>query len=202
MKAILVIVSCTLILTLVYGSHGQSQFPELLPHHALSVNWNVQGDTYITTHLDGSVRLYDDNGLARTITQAHDAPVWDATFDPSGTRVATIGDDETIRIWNTTNGAVVDEILSVGELLETIDWSPSGSQIFVSSFAEIAYVVHADVSNDVYSLTNQFLVGVSLASQWSPNSNSIAVGLRSLDLGLVNISNLATVCVKDIETTS
>ena len=47
-------------------------------------------------------------------------------FSPDGTRLATVGAERRIRIWDVATGAVLSTLTGHTDNLLTVDWSPDG----------------------------------------------------------------------------
>jgi len=193
---------CSIVILIVsVGSQGQGNYPELLSHHALSVNWSQDGNLYTTTYVDGNVRIYDSNGLYREISSAHSDSSWDASFNPDASRLATVGDDEAVRIWNTSNGLMVGELVNVGDQIDVLNWSPDGSTIWAHSFPGNVFIISADVLTDAYTLISQYKPGGSFDSQWDSTGNRIAVGLKGTDIRLLDTTSLPFAEIRSLDGT-
>jgi len=57
----------------------------------------------------------------------------DAAFSPDGTRLATVGDDGTVRVRDVATGAVVGEFTSPDTELGTVAFSPDGTRLAVGT---------------------------------------------------------------------
>lgn len=183
------LLACLSLLSLTVNiTHGQAGFPELLPHQAIMVQWSLQGNLYATGHVDGSVRIYDDSGLIRTISNAHTAPVTGLTFSPDGSRLATGGYDNDVRIWSVSSGVMLAEFLDLGEYVETISWSPDSTTIWAASTNGMAYILSANISIDSYALLQEVSLGSSADGNWKPDSSLFAGGVRTIDIILFSTS--------------
>ncbi len=70
--------------------------------------------------------------------QGHEGRVWHASWSPDGSKVASCGEDRTIRIWNVAYGhhpsciAVLDEAQS--RTIRNCEWAPDGRTLSAASF--------------------------------------------------------------------
>jgi len=63
----------------------------------------------------------------------HGDGVWDVAWSPDGTRIATSGNDGTVRIWDSTSGAPVARLYGHSSAVVALDWSPDSSRLVTGS---------------------------------------------------------------------
>ncbi|KAF9913046.1 hypothetical protein EC991_005914 [Linnemannia zychae] len=68
--------------------------------------WNV------TTSTENYLLTSQATGSADYVLKGHNGPVFNVTYSPDGGRVASCGDDGTIRFWNPRNGAPYESMLA------------------------------------------------------------------------------------------
>ena len=95
---------------------------------ARTVDFSPNG-TALAYRLDRiSIAIRDDwNASPRVISKAHSSDVMQVVFSPDGKQIASIGLDETVRIWNFQTGSLVGELHGLGNSGWRIDWSPDGN---------------------------------------------------------------------------
>ncbi|MFN8211740.1 MAG: caspase family protein [Bacteroidales bacterium] len=75
-----------------------------------SVNLNQQGDRFITSGQDGTIRTWDiASGLQVSRIKAHPGGAYCAAFDPSGKYIISGGDDFLVKLWDASTGNLVSE---------------------------------------------------------------------------------------------
>ncbi len=77
---------------------------------------------------DGIVVLVRDvaSGATQSELRGHRAPVRGVAWNPAGTRIATVGEDDTLRVWDAVTGA---ELLTLAGS-ETVAFSADGQHIY------------------------------------------------------------------------
>jgi eukaryotic-like serine/threonine-protein kinase len=66
---------------------------------------------------------------ARAVLRGHDAPVGSLAFSPDGKRVASSGDDQTVRVWDTATGKEVAILRAPLGGVGGVRFSPDGSRL-------------------------------------------------------------------------
>jgi WD40 repeat protein len=107
-----------------------------------AVTFGPDGTRLATVSFDGTVKVWDISGglddaggfsSEEPLTLAgHAGIVWDAAFSPDGTRLATVGFDNTARLWDVSTGQEL--LILTGNELNTagVAFSPDGTQLAVS----------------------------------------------------------------------
>ncbi|MBL8891863.1 MAG: protein kinase [Planctomycetaceae bacterium] len=72
-------------------------------------------------------------GTAKFRLEGHMASVAGMSFNPNGTRLASAGDDYTVRLWNTETGEEVAVLNGHTSRVTGVDYSPDGNQLVSSS---------------------------------------------------------------------
>lgn len=67
-----------------------------------------KGDIVATGSMHGSIALVSTaDGRARSTTEAHRSAIVGLAFDASGARLASVAEDRSVRVWDTTSGAAL-----------------------------------------------------------------------------------------------
>src|SRR5690606_17397470 len=103
--------------------YGQSEFPELLPHYRVVIQWSPDGLLYATGDYSGNIQIFGKDDPLRTIENAHNNAVYTLAFSPDGSRLAIGGNDNALRIWDTSDGALVFEFPDLASRVGTLSWS-------------------------------------------------------------------------------
>jgi WD40 repeat protein len=132
--------------------------------------------------------------LVNWLAAGHSGPVNDVAFSPDGRRLASVGDDGVVKIWNTTTGG---ELLtlphsSAGLPVYSVAFSPSGDRLATAGFDQIAKIWDAQTGQELLTLVGHqdWVVGVAFSPEVAPNSGAmIATGSQD---GTAKIWNAAT----------
>jgi WD40 repeat protein len=118
----------------------------------------------------GGVGIF--NPLTGTFLRGISVPggdVFDASWSPDGTSIATTGSDGAVRIWNAGTGSETFVFTAHTTIVIAVDWSPNGAQIASLDRSGKVYVWDA-ASGQVLNSFNVFSSTVT----WSPDSQRLA----------------------------
>ncbi|MCO4770061.1 MAG: protein kinase [Deltaproteobacteria bacterium] len=102
--------------------------------------WSPEGDVLFTSSMDTVVRVSGRDGTKLAEHTAHTGRVMDAEFHPTGRRVATVGRDRTLVMWDWEEGLRTSVSLTEGT--NSLTWSPDGTKV-VAGEGTVLVVVEA-----------------------------------------------------------
>ena len=114
---------------------GQLEFH--LRHKGPVRRADIHGDVILTASNDGTAGLWDaTSGVLLHSLGGHRGAVQAALFSPGGDRVVSVGDDDSVRLWDPGTGRLVRELLAGGESTGRlrgvpVGFSPDGSHLAV-----------------------------------------------------------------------
>ncbi len=99
---------------------------------ASAAAWNSDGSQLAVGLRDGRIRIYDvskDGGfrLFQTLT-GNRLKVRDVAFHPTENRLASVGDDEILYLWDTETGTLIVRYPHDGAVVD-VSWSPDGASL-------------------------------------------------------------------------
>ena len=143
----------------VLDARDGSRIDGLGPHgdDVNAVRWSPNGDRLacVMDHLDTSIYIWErqDGGWLPLVLEGHESGVFAVAFDPSGSRLATVAEDSTARIWDIASGSQLHVLRHPGDP-EALDWSPDGKFVVTGCDDGIARVWNPDDGSLVRELTD------------------------------------------------
>src|ERR1051326_189253 len=119
------------------------------------------------------------------VASGHGGTVSGLAWSPDGQRLASSGEDCTIRLWDRSLGLTRSLTGPTAGWVSSLAWSPDGSRIAGAN--RPLYVWNAHTGAVVLSLSRP--VDGTLAVAWSPDGTSIAFGGYDLALTLCDPSS-------------
>jgi WD40 repeat protein len=125
---------------------GQVRHTMRLDGRPNAVAWSPTGAVIATTGASTTTQLWDpETGRLRSTLGGHRKQVYDVAFDNTGERLATVGDDGEVNVWNASDGALL-----VRRPHETwvyrVAFTPDGSHLLVSDQDTTPHVVYLDAA--------------------------------------------------------
>ena len=93
------------------------------------------------------IRSLTDGEEVMTLV-GHSAPIRELSWSPSGTRIASCANDETVRIWDAVRGdqLAVFHLPGESQLLHSVQWSPDGQRLAASGSRGEVFILDAGSS--------------------------------------------------------
>ncbi len=149
-----------------------------------SVSWSADGRWIAAAHSSGPLTLLEPDGKGESILwKGHEGGGFLAAFSPTGSRLASVGQDGTARLWEPGRSEPCAVVEAGAGWVEQLAWAPDGSQVAVSAGRKVTTlrpdgtVVHqfAPRRSTVTALTwradSQFLAAASYGKvqRWRAN---------------------------------
>ena len=131
----------------------------------------------------------------------HDAPVIVVKYSPDGSLIASGSDDASVRIWDSSDGSLVRELIGHMESVNDLSFSPDGA--ILASASNDGSVRFWDVDGGNLIRTIDPLIDRVYNVEFSPDGNLIAIGgnncfieLRQINSGVFRRSLPQPQCVE------
>ncbi len=141
-------------------------------------------DTFTLTVGDdgGNIQIHDPDGSVQNRFKAHDARIWQVSFHPDGTLMASASEDGTVKLWR-RDGTLVDTLLTGAGAVWGVVFSPDGEQIAATSFDDTLHL-WTYPSGEYQAIPGQS--GGLTRVAFSPDGQTIATGGADTSIKLWN----------------
>lgn len=155
--------------------------------------WNV-AERKLIQKLGKHVAEYTDDGRLRSIATdaGHEKQVTGLAFHPDGTRLASAGFDNTVRLWNLADGRELQTI-STSEPVMCVAWSKDGNQLISGGWDDSVQIWDAHTGQNLMAMPGHTSHITCL--DVAPDGKWIATGSRQnslTSLGEIRIWNANT----------
>ena len=136
-----------------------------------SLKWSPGGE-YLASSGFSEVRIRDgQTGETIRILEGHEGFAWGLSWDPSGTRLASVCQDGFVIIWDAGTGTEVTRISLENDWAYSVSWSGDG-KLIAAGTEENRVVVF---ETETWSKSAELECGASvIAVGWSPDSRRVA----------------------------
>jgi len=168
------------------------------------VVWHPELDVVASCSYDNRIKMYredDDDWICFATLSSHTSTVWAAAFDKLGTRLVSVGDDATVKIWHQPEYNAGDvspswkcQTTLGGEhsrCIYDVDWSKTGDNLIATASGDDAIRLFGETSESGFSLKctkenshDQDVNGVA----WNPVKSGILASVS--DDGTAKIWNV------------
>jgi WD40 repeat protein len=136
-----------------------------------------QADLVLTTGADGSARIWSSAGKLRHTLHGHPAPITDARFDPTGTRIVTAsqGSNRNVIVWDARTGHRLRVLIGHYGTVTAASFSPDGRWILTAGPISAA-IWTADTGRLLFYLRGP--TDLLTDAEWSPTGYRVVTAAR------------------------
>ena len=168
------------------GGYQEDQYDSSSDEYSM-VRFNHDGTQYATIEYTGGwsgntyLRIWDTSNRQNLRTIQSGGGSADLDWSPNGQHVALLTNDNEVKIYNASNGALDDEFDANGETAGELKYSPDGTMIAVAGYRDGN---NGDGQVEIFSSSNGNLLetlepGSTVyyySVDWSPDGNRLAIG--------------------------
>lgn len=138
----------------------------------LSVRVSRNGTLSLTTHEDGTARVWDQNGRVKWEVSGHEGGINSGAFTADATELVTASDDKTARVWDTSDWHLILKLTGHTAPVRDAEFDPDGRLLVTASEDGTARVWDRRTGTAIWNL-----VGHSLSvnnAVFSPGGQQLA----------------------------
>lgn len=106
--------------------------------------------------------------------RGHEGEVYAVEWAPDGQRLASVGNDKTLRIWDAATGQLLRTLKGHADSVISVAWSSNGQQIATASHDKTLRVWNAATGQSIHTLEGH--TGILTSIVWSPDGQWLASG--------------------------
>ena len=112
-----------------------SGFRTSVNDYAIAGGWGLGGKVFVVGDAGGAVHAFESTSgkEAWENPKAHEGGVMDVAVSGDGSRLATVGQDGQLALWNVADGRLYRRLDVASSWVEHATWSPGGEHLAVSS---------------------------------------------------------------------
>ncbi|KAG0223210.1 hypothetical protein BGX31_008638 [Mortierella sp. GBA43] len=161
------------------GAHlGEAQFGELpsliedIPQHSCA--YSPDGKSFAVGLLNGNISVYTTSSWERLQMIGHAGGVGGLAYSPKGDRIASGGNDKTVRLWDVATGKCYTVLEGHSHQVTSVAYSPQGNLIASGSLDGTVRIWDVETNECRHTMYCRLVGFKSLA--FSPNGHQIATG--------------------------
>jgi WD40 repeat protein len=144
------------------------------------------GKRLVVAGENGAAKIVDSaTGRELVAVDAHDGPIYTATFSDDGQRLLTAGKDGVARAWDATSGKALVTFRGHTQAIRSAAFSADGSRVVTGGDDKMLRLWDASTGREL--LNRELPTGIT-AVAYCPDNRRIAVGTAWGSVGLVDIS--------------
>jgi len=151
--------------------------PILLPDNDFivsSARFSPDGNKVVTSDLDDKTFIFDLKKVDAIELKGYPSSIISTCFSPNGENIVTSGFNPVVRVWNSTTGKLLSELIGHSGPVTVVKYSQDGSKILTASDDKTARIWHTETAKQFAEL-KKHTAEVQVAD-FSPDGKKILTG--------------------------